>query len=137
MKKFVLTAPPETFKRDVIIDMHDGSQASLQIEFKYRSRSEYAQFIDSIIANAKKSAEAEKPKTEDESLQDKELTMQEILNQQGDLAIETIMQIAVGWELSDKWNKKSLSELHDKFPGAFNAINNAYSASVVHGQLKN
>jgi hypothetical protein len=121
----------------VIIDMHDGSQASLQIEFKYRSRSEYAQFIDSIIANAKKSAEAEKPKTEDESLQDKELTMQEILNQQGDLAIETIMQIAVGWELSDKWNKKSLSELHDKFPGAFNAINNAYSASVVHGQLKN
>ncbi len=136
MKKFVLTTPPETFKREVIIPLHNGEEASLEMEFIYRSRSDYAKFIDEIIANAKKFT-LEAPKTAEGALEAAEITMQSILSQQDDLAVDTIMKIAKGWELSDKFNKTTLREMQDKFPNAFQAINDAYRLSVVEGKLKN
>jgi hypothetical protein len=136
MKKFVLQAPPETFKREVLIPMHDGSEASLIVEFKYRTRTEYAQFIDDIIAGAKKASESPE-KAEGDTSVDKEITMQSIFNQQDDVAIDAMMKIASGWDLADKFNKTTLREMQNKYPGAFGAINEAYRASIVEGRLKN
>jgi hypothetical protein len=135
MQKFQLGKTPATFKREVLIDMHDGSKASIIMDFKYRTRTEYAMFIDDIIAEAR--AVDDKAPVEVAEAEDKLLTMKDVLGRQDDMAINTMLKIAEGWSLEEKFNKTTLREMQDKFPNAFTEINEAYRASVLEGRLKN
>ena len=138
IKKFNMGNVPTTYKREVLIPLHGGGEASMSVDFKYRSRSDYAKFVDEIIADAVAKDEVKTPVGVDENSEEaKQITMQAIVSAQNDNAVEAMLKIADGWDLAEKFNKASLTEMQDKFPNAFVAINEAYRLSSVDGRLKN
>ena len=133
MPKFNLGKAPVNFKRAVLIDMFDGSQDSIEMTFKYRSRTEYAKLMDDVIFAAKNKNIV----SDDKTAADKQDTFLSLLSEQDELSVDYVLQIAEGWDLSNEFNKATLKEIKNKFPGAIEAIIEAYRVSILEGRLKN
>jgi Phage tail assembly chaperone len=127
MAKLQLGKAPTSFKRTITIEQLDGSKASIELDFKYRTRTQYAELLDSIlVTDEKKSKKADEQKS-----------FAEILKMQGDGTIDFMLQIANGWDLEDEFNRANVTILVDTFPNATTEINEAYRVAILEGRLKN
>jgi Phage tail assembly chaperone len=144
MKKFTMGEAPKTFKHEVIIDGHDGSQSVITVEYIYRSRSMYAKFIDdndasrsAIEAVRLKALEASNAAKTAEDIAASAETLQDIILRQNELAVDILVKIAKGWDLAEKFDKPTLLEVYDQYPNVFNRINEDYQIAILAGRLKN
>jgi hypothetical protein len=127
MAKLQLGKAPTSFKRTVTIEQLDGTKDTIELDFKYRTRTQYAELLDSILSpDTKKNKKADEPKS-----------FAEILKSQGDGTIDFIMQIANGWDLEDAFNRENVAILVDSFPNATAEINESYRVAILEGRLKN
>lgn len=140
MKKFDIAQAPETFFYEVILDQHDGSQASITVEYYYRSRTGLAKFIDDNLAASKKRQEAIQKAVasgEARASKDESETLQSIIQKQNELAIDDFLKIAKSWDLVEKFDKENLLKFYDRYAYVFNKIESDYQSAIWTCRLKN
>lgn len=134
MAKIVLGKTPKAFKRTVTVDMLDGSKGSIECEFKYRTRTEFGAFLDSVFADAGVKPK-DTPKGEEEETV--KVLIAEVMAKTRDTNADYLIQVLDGWNLDDELNKSNLQQLCDEFPGVANSIMETYRVAVTEGRLGN
>lgn len=129
MAKIVLGKRPETITAFVDIQMITGEKAKVKVEFKYRTRKEYAKFLDDTIgAEIKAGAVPEGEKVTYELLASKGI------EDNAARALEFIK----GWNLEGvELNEKGLEQLFNEEPASGAALWGAYRAACTEGYLGN
>lgn len=130
MAKIKLGQRPKSFKHKVSFRMLDGTTGVIEVEYKYRTRSEFAAFIDKVRAAAAARAEAK-----DEG--EKESTVAEVMAQTAEHNADYILDIVQSWNLDEPLNVENVKQLCDEMPGAAQAIIDAYGPAVNEGRLGN
>lgn len=143
-KKFNIGKAPETFKHDVIVDDHDGTQSVIKVEYIYRSRSAFAKFKDendaeSLSLDKLRLAALDKANeaTENDDVAANTETWQMMNQRQNQFAVDYLLKIAKGWDLKEKFVREDLIEVYDQYPNVFGRIIEDYQLAIWAGALKN
>lgn len=131
MAKIKLGARPKTFPYTVTVPMPEGGTASVQMLFRYRTRSEFGAFVDNLVATARTAPPA------DQSPEAVLFSLRQALEHTRDTNADYILQIAEGWNLDEDFNLANLRQFCDELPGAAMAVIEAYRAALTEGRLGN
>lgn len=125
--KIKLGARPKAFKKAVTFPMLDGSTGSIEVSYKYRTRSEFGAFIDEIMdaAGQKKSGDDEK------------FSMADLMEKTAGANAEYVMRVIDGWNLDEDLTLANVQQLADELPAAVNAIMETYRVAITEGRLGN
>jgi hypothetical protein len=127
MAKITLGNAPKSFKRKVTFPLVDGGQGDITVNFKYRTRKQFGEFIDGIMGEAK----ATKPP------EDQEFSMLTLMDKTGESNAKYILDVADGWDLEEEFNADNLARMSDMYPAAAVAIMDTYRLAVTEGRLGN
>jgi len=134
MAKLILGNAPKTFKSLVEIPQLDKSVATVEMEFKYRTRTEFGALMDSIINKVQPvKGKKAKPASDDEVNK----TLKEMFAEGNASNVDYILQIAEGWDIEQPFGEEWVSWLADNNPNAINAISEAYREAISEGRTKN
>jgi hypothetical protein len=139
-QKIKLGAHPKSFKREITFPLLDGESGSMEVTFKYRTRSEFARLNDDLQATAQAAGEAEVAKVKAAAAageQVKPLTNLDMHEHSVALQVDYVMQAVEGWNLDVPFDRKAVEQLADEVPAAFDAIVRAYRAAITEGRLGN
>lgn len=143
MAKVKLGSNPKNFTKKVEIVLLDGSAGEIEINYRYRTRSQFAALLDEGIAanmastkEVQKQADARAESSSDAAVS-KVPTVAEIYAAADGGLADFVMKIADGWDLDDEFNKASLLRLEDENPGALQAISDIYRSAVAEARAKN
>jgi hypothetical protein len=127
MAKIKLGDRPKNFKHNVKFPMLDGSEGSIVCVFKYRTRKEFGDFIDTIMeaAGVKGQEDGEK------------FSMASLMEKTAGANADYILQVLDGWNLDDELSRASLQQLADEIPAATTAIMEQYRVAITEGRLGN
>lgn len=131
MAKIKLGARPKTFTHGITVPMPEGGTATVQMVYKYRTRSEFGAFVDNLLLAAGTAPPAS------QSAEDVSFSLRQALEKTRDTNADYILQIAEGWNLDEDFNRASVLQLCDELPGAAAAIIEAYRAALTEGRLGN
>ena len=123
----VLGKTPKTFgKFPVKFRTPEGEDAAIAVTFKYRTRSGYAAYLNSLFAtDAEKPVEGEKP------------DFVELFAKGGEKSVEKLLDAVDGWDFGEPLTKETLLQLQDEFPAAIAAMGESYRMACVEGKLGN
>lgn len=127
-QKIKLGNRPKSFKRIVKVPMLDGSEGTIEMQYKYRTRSEFGAFIDSITEAA-----GLKQKPDDDAKFSLEVLMEKTKESNSDY----IFKVADGWNLDEEFTLPNVAQLCDELPGAAAAIMETYRVAITEGRLGN
>ncbi len=126
--KIKLGDRPKHFKRIVKFPMLDGTEGAIEMNYKYRTRTEFGKFIDGIIAAAGSTTKAD----------DEAFSMATLMAKTGGANADYVMQVADGWNLEETdFTLANIQQLADEIPAAVNAIMETYRTACVEGRLGN
>lgn len=125
MSKIKLGQAPKTFKSKVSIPMIDGSDATIEMVFKYRTKTQYGALVDDLMSTAEKASKS------------KDKTIEGAFKSAIDNNVDFVLKIAEGWDLDDEFNAENIALLDDEYQGAITAIGEAYRSALVEGRAKN
>lgn len=144
--KIVLGKRPESFKKTVTAIMLTGSAGCMEVDYKYRTRTELAELIDELQAKLKDEANVEierfknaveKAKQSGEPIPEFATTQLEIVKRQSAVSTDYILKIVKGWNLDADFDKEGVAELVDTLPAMAEAIKDDYRAAINEGRLGN
>lgn len=115
MGKLKLVANP-TFTASVPVPVAGGEAVNVEMTFKHRTRKEW----DEWIAASKAASEADPPAA---------VTI--------DDEVKSFMDIVVGWELEEQFNKDNIALLLQNYYGAGHAAVRVYSSELWNSKAKN
>jgi len=144
MAKIQLGKRPETFAPILVkFPMPDGTEGVINAVFKYRTRTEYGAFQDSVYAPAAAASpatpgEADQPVGEAPAVVPAAgSTLNSVQTGIRDRLAGHLNDILQGWDLDVPLSADSLKTLADELPGACQALFDAYGAACTHGRLGN
>ena len=124
--KIKLGKRPTSFKPTTItFDMPDGSEGQIEITFKYRSRTEFGNLIDTIFRAA------------GDTPTDTEFSLADIMAKTRDKNADYLSQVIQVWNLDEELNDDALRQLADELPAAAVAIMERYRQAATEGRLGN
>ena len=127
MAKIVLGKRPETITAIVNIPLVSGEKAKVSCQFKYRTRQEFAKFLDEN-AEAKPDVGTDGEKITFESLAVKGMASN----------AARALEFLKGWNLDDiELTQDNLAQLFNEEPAAGSALWGAYRAACTEGYLGN
>jgi hypothetical protein len=129
MPTIKLGSRPKSFDRTVKFKDLDGTEMAVPVSFKYRTRKEYAAFIDELA----EAAGLEKPVGAD----GQKVTMTALLSRSDESNVEYLMRVLEGWKLETEFSRDAVTQMVDEFPGAANAVMEDYRMAVTEGRLGN
>lgn len=128
MAKLILGKTPANFKPiNVKFTAPDGEDDQIKVTFKYKTRSQFAEFLNKLFASSK-----EAPKEEAT-----ELDFLELYKKSGDKTVEQLSEIIVAWDFEEDPTPGALRQLHDQAPAAVAAITAAFASACNEGRLGN
>ena len=127
MAKIKLGSTPKSFKRAITVDMLDGTKGSIECEFKYRTRTDFGKFLDSVFADAGVAA----------TDSDAKVVIAEVMARTRDTNADYLIQVLDGWNLDEELTKANLQQLCNEFPGVSNTIMETYRVAITEGKAKN
>lgn len=130
MAKIILGSRPKNFTRIITVDLPEGGKGSVEMLFKYRTRTEFGEFIDQLLDKAGVSVKD----TSEEALK---FSLKEALEKTIEQNAEYILQVADGWNLDKDFNRQNVLQLCDELPGAAQAVMDAYREAITTGRLGN
>jgi hypothetical protein len=139
-KKIVLGKRPTSFATTVTVPMLEGGEGSIPLEYKYRTRLEFADFIDGIQTKAKERGDAELSEFADAIAKGDKLasaTEVKLTTAQIEFAADYIMDAVKGWGLDVEFSRDAVVQLADELPLAITAIIEKYRTAVTTGRLGN
>jgi hypothetical protein len=138
--KVVLGKRPKSFTKDITFPMLDDSTGCMQVTYKYRSRTEFAAFVDSVRAGLKAKSDAAMDRFQqaiDNGEPAPEITQVELVTTGAEYNVDYIMGCVDGWNLDVPFDKGAVEELVDTLPAAVTAIVTAYRDVITEGRLGN
>lgn len=126
MAKIVLGNRPETFKRKVKIQLIEGGEADIIVDFIYRDKVAYGQLLDEHAELRKQKAEGSE-----------DFTFSSNAAQGVELDAAFILKIIKGWDLSDPLNEDNVKRLLIEFAGAGEAIVDSYRLACLEAKRGN
>ena len=124
--KIKLGNRPISFKKiPVKFTLPDGEAGAISVVFKYRTRSEFAAYLNQLFDNAEKPAVDETPDFVALFAKSNEKTVGQLLD-----SIDS-------WDFEYDLNKATLVQLGDEIPSALSALASAYSSACTEGKLGN
>lgn len=128
MPKLVLGKTPKTFKPFLVkYQLPDGTDDQILITFRYKTRKEFAQFLNTLFA-----ASGQAPTAEPD-----QLDFEALYAQASDKTVSQLTQIIDGWDFAEPVTAATLAQLHDQVPAAAAAMTAAYAAACNEGRLGN
>lgn len=151
MAKIVLGAKPKNFKPFTVkVELPDGTEGSIEMIYKYRSRSEFGAFVDETIAKVRAGiadepeapAKARKGKaaakaTDAGAPEALEFSYERLHAGTSKANADYILSIADGWNLEAEFTHANIQQLADEAPGLAQAVMDAYRAACTEGRLGN
>jgi hypothetical protein len=138
--KVVLGKRPKNFPKDITFPMLDGSTGCMEVSYKYRSRTEFAEFVDSIQAGLKAKSDAAMDRFKqavDKGEPAPEITQVELVTSGTEFNVDYIMGCVDGWNLDVPFDRNAVVELVDTLPAAVTAIVTSYRDAITEGRLGN
>lgn len=139
-QKIKLGNRPKSFARTITFPLLGEGKGSIGVEFKYRTRSEFAAFIDAMQAEVKSASEEALARAQ-ESVDNGEsvasVTQAAITDRQNEFNVHYLLGVLDGWSLDIPLDRESAMQLADELPAAVTAIMNDYRAVIVEGRLGN
>lgn len=129
--KITLGSRPKTFRRLVEVPLHEGATGVIEVQFRYRTRSEFGAFVDEMVASA--NVEPPSSKTDD----DVAFSMRAAMEAARDQNADYLLQIVDAWNLDQTLSLDTLRQLCDELPGAARALMDEYRLACVEGRLGN
>lgn len=127
MSKIKLGSTPKTFApAHIKFTKPDGEEAEIVVTYKYRTRSQFGQFLDSIYKDAGEVTPAA------DKIDFKALT-----EKTRDKTADHLLDCVEAWDLDDKLSRENLQVLADEVPAAAAALMAGYSAACTEGRLGN
>lgn len=127
MPKIVLGKTPKTFKPfGVKFTLPDGTEDQILTTFKYKTRSQFAQFLNSLFATA----EVVQPEPD-------KLDFEDLYKKGSDKTVSQLVEIIDSWDFTEPVTAATLAQLHDQVPAAAAALTSAYAAACNEGRLGN
>lgn len=116
---------PKSFKRVVTFPLIEGGEGAIEVSFKYRTRTEFGRFIDSIVADAQAGPG------------DQQFSMADLMERTRDKNAAYLMDVIDGWNLDEPLTRATVEQLCDELPGAAAEIMEQYRKATVEGRLGN
>jgi hypothetical protein len=143
MAKLILGKPPKTISKELTFPMLDGTTGSIKVDFK--SRSEYAKFVDAQAEKVKALAEAELVEMKAKAAEQKEAGMSidlgmpeaDMQARKSQSQADFIMGALDGWNLDIPFDAEAVVQLVDEVPQAAQTIIAAYREAMTEGRLGN
>lgn len=138
MAKITLGKRPLNFKHTVKAQLPEGGEGSIEMLYKYRTRTEFGAFIDARLKDARDKDAADAVADEQATAEPAaafSLTDVQTKTRDGNAAY--IMDIADGWNIDQPFNLSTVTQLCDELPGLAQQIINDYRAAIVEGRLGN
>lgn len=129
MPKIKLGAPPKTFPHTVTYALLEGGDDCIKLQYRYRDRIEYADFIAALFPNL----ETGKPAVESGSGYD----IRGVVVKDLQRSVDHIMGAVVSWDLDDEVSAANVARFVKEFPGAAQAVIDDYRTAIVEGRTKN
>ncbi len=123
MSKIVLGKRPDFIESTVTFPMPDGTDGVISVKYKYRTRTEYAEFIDKMIQSGGASSE--------------EKTLAEMARRGIKSDAANLGEILESWDLDVKLSQESLEQFSDELPAGVAAIMSDYGLRIREGRLGN
>jgi hypothetical protein len=153
--KIKLGSTPKTFTTTVKFTMLDGSTGEMEVTYKYRTRKQWGEFVDSMVESAESKPSAAAVEALSAALPtdlgpaEEVSAVAEILAEEGkfsmaDMMAKTcsanaryILGAVKAWDLDFELNADNLDQLADEVPAATAAIMASYAAACRDGRLGN
>ncbi|RAR51685.1 tail assembly chaperone [Paraburkholderia unamae] len=126
MAKLALGTRPANFSHAVKFKMLDGTEAAIDVSYKYRTRKEYGAFVDQVAAAAK-----------EERVADEDFSWANVMEKTGTANAAYVMQVVDGWNLDEPFTLENVQQLADELPAAIAAIMDTYRVAITQGRLGN
>lgn len=126
MAKVVLGKRPANFKHTVTFPMLDGTEGSIEVSYRYRTRAEFGKFIDEVFAASKEERPAED-----------EFSWAALMEKTSGANADYVMQAVEGWNLDEAFTRENVQQLADELPAAVTAIMDTYRTAITAGRLGN
>lgn len=145
MAKLILGKPPKTISKELTFPMLDGTTGSIKVDFKYRTRSEYAKFVDDQAEKVKAQAEVELAEMKAKAAEQKDAGLSIDLGMpEADMQArktqsqaDFIIGALDGWNLDIPFDREAVGQLVDEVPQAAQTIIAAYREAMTEGRLGN
>lgn len=131
---------PETFSALVSALLPEGGEGTIEVTYRYRTRTELGALIDkrqadAEAADARSAAAAEAAKKRGEVAPPQ--TAADLQKMMRDVMATHILEIATGWNLPEPFDLQHVTQLCDELPGMARAIVDRYRDAIVEGRLGN
>lgn len=152
---------PETVTHEITIVLPGGDEADLSIDYIYRSKDEFAEFLENNGETVDKEYQANltaaikhagivkatfDAMTEDDQQKvlfdyrvekNKKKGAKKITQEQTKSDAEQVLQIAKGWDLGDEFTLDNLIKFENRYSGVLMAIVQGYPQALFGARLKN
>lgn len=127
MPNIVLGKRPKSFARAVKTTDIDGSELLIPVTYKYRTRKEYGEWIDTLPPQ---------PATAD-AIVDGKFSAAVYVEKVSQWNANKIMQCVDSWALDGEFTLDAVKQLCDESPAAAEAVISEYQAACIEGRLGN
>lgn len=153
MAKIKLGNPPKSVSKELKIPQLDGSIGTIKVDYKYRTRKEFAEFVDGMTAAIKAEGEAmiaaaqaavkaaEEAAKAGAPVEPQKLDFGPTQTEQNDKKAQNqaayIMGCVLGWDLDIAFDREAVDQLIDEIPQAADAIIQSYREAMQDGRRGN
>jgi hypothetical protein len=140
MAKIILGQRPKSFKRTVKFLQVDGSPGTIDVDYKYRTRTEFGEFADGIRAQMKAADEAllDQVKAQaDAGEVIAPLSQATLIKSENETNVGYVMGCIEGWNLDVPFSQAAVEQLANEVPAAITAIIATYRDAITDGRLGN
>lgn len=130
MAKITLGKRPTSFKKTIKVPMLEGGEGTVEIEYVYKTRTEFGAFVDELLGAA-----GVKPTGQTDD--DVKFSLKQALERTRDTNADYIQKIVKGWNLDVEFSRAAVVQLCDELPGAAMSIIDSYRLAVTEGRLGN
>jgi len=127
-----LGARPKTIHRIVKVPLAEGGEGVIEVDFKYRTRREYAALVDELLA-----VKSALTVNAAEGVQTSEQTFAAVADATVRRNAADLLKILDSWALDVPMTEDNLDQLCDEFPGIAEQLMSIYRQALTEARLGN